>query len=188
MSSKKTETNKLLLIQFGKGNRKAFRKLFELYWEPMFINAKSIVVDENVAQDIVQEVWIKLWQQRDSSDIRNFEAYIFRAVQNGCFKYYRDKKFDRLQLNVIESIQSASEPEITKHYDLEETQQRIRQSLNVLPLRCRQIFELSRMEQYSNEEIALYLGISKRSVENQLSRAIRLVRHNLTLLLFYLIQ
>ena len=84
MSSKKSQTNQLLLAELAKSNRKAFRKLFDLYWEPMFINAKTAIGDESVAKDIVQDIWVRLWQQRVALEIRGFEAYIFRAVQNGC--------------------------------------------------------------------------------------------------------
>ena len=188
MSSKKSQTNQLLLAELAKSNRKAFRKLFDLYWESMFINAKTAIGDESVAKDIVQDIWVRLWQQREALEIRGFEAYIFRAVQNGCFKYFRDKKFDRVRLNVIESSQPINKPDIVKQHDLEETQSLIRQSLNKLPSRCKQIFELSRMEQYSNEEIASQLGISKRSVENQISLAMKSIRASLTTILLFLIS
>ena len=188
MSINKFQTNSLLLKAFQESNKKAFRKLFDLYWEPMIVNAKIIVGDENIAKDLVQDIWIKLWQQREELEIKSFEAYIFKAVQNGCFKYFRNNKFDNLQLDVIESLQPISEPEVNKQHDLEETQGLIGQSLNKLPHRCKEIFELSRFEEFSNDEIALQLGISKRTVENQISLATKYIRHSLAVLLFFLIH
>ncbi|WP_420601487.1 RNA polymerase sigma-70 factor [Flagellimonas sp.] len=179
MSVTEPKTNKLLLTEFKKGNKKAFRKLFELFWEPMFINAKSIVLDEDIAKDIVQDIWLNLWQKRENWDIKNFEAYIFRSVSYGCFKYLRDNKLKTTHLQVIDSLELLSESNVENQHNLDQTRFIIEKSLTELPPRCQQIFRLSRMEAASNEEIAQRLGISKRSVENQMSIALKSIRQNL---------
>lgn len=181
MSMAKLNTNTLLLEEFKKGNQKAFRKLFELFWEPMFVNAKSIVLDEGIAKDIVQDIWLNLWKKRENCEIINFQAYIFKSVNNGCYKYLRDNKFNTIQLQVIDLLEPISDSEIENQHNLDQTKFLIEKSLTGLPPRCQQIFRLSRMEAASNEEIALRLGISKRSVENQMSMALKSIRQNLTL-------
>lgn len=181
MSKEKAYTNELLLSQFRNGNQKAFHKLFELYWESMFLKAQSILGDRDLAKDIVQDIWVELWKSRESKVIVNFEAYIFKSVSYGCFKYFRDNKFNTVQLNVIDSIRFSS-PEIENQYDLEETSIVITNSLKELSPRCQQVFQLSRIENNSNEEIASQLGISKRSVENQVSLALKSIRQNLGVL------
>jgi RNA polymerase sigma-70 factor (family 1) len=180
MSLKKLHTNQLLLREFKKGNQKAFRKLFDLFWGPMFLNARSIVSNADIAKDIVQNIWVDLWQKREHLEIRNFEPYIFRAVNNGCFKHLRDNKFDTIQLEVITSLHLTSKSNVENQHDLEETQIVIEKSLNQMTPRCQQVFRLSRMEEVSNEEISLRLGISKRSVENQISLALKSIKHNLS--------
>ena len=187
MPSKSLDTNKLLLVNLRESNAKAFRKLFDLYWEPMYIKAKTLVANETVAEDIVQDIWVKLWQKRESIEIENFEAYIFKAVKNNCYKHFRDNKFSEAHLQIIETLQIVSEPEIKKQHDLEDTLILLRQSMGELPNRCKKIFELSRIEQYSNEEIASELGISKRAVENQISIAIKSIRHTLGTIFFLLL-
>ncbi|WP_422351165.1 sigma-70 family RNA polymerase sigma factor [Flagellimonas sp.] len=181
MSGTKRKTNKLLLAEFKKGNKKAYRKLFELFWEPMFVSAKSIVQNEDAAKDIVQEVWINLWQKRTNLDIVHFEAYIFRSVKYGCFKYLRDNKLNAVHLQVLESLELSRPAKVENQHNLEQTQFIIEKSLTELSPRCQQIFRLSRMEAASNEEIAKKLGISKRSVENQMSIALKSIRQNLRL-------
>ena len=181
MSAAKPKTNKLLLAEFKKGNKKAFKKLFELFWEPMFINAKSIVLDENAAKDVVQEIWVNLWQKREENTIKNFEAYIFRSVTYGCFKYLRDNKLKTTHLQALEALELPTASEVEKQHSLDQTQFIIEKSLTELSPRCQQIFRLSRMEAASNEEIAKRLGISKRSVENQMSIALKSIRQNLRL-------
>ncbi|MFV0247967.1 MAG: RNA polymerase sigma-70 factor [Tenacibaculum sp.] len=179
MSSKKKPSKQLLLSELHKGNQKAFKKLFELYWEPMFVSAKTILGDQSLAKDIVQDIWIGLWQHREHTEIKNFEAYIFNAVKKRSFKYFRDKKLLPVHLEVIETLQPIAEPDFINEQNLEHTETLIEQSLNKLPKRCKQIFELSRMQHYSNEEIAIRLGVSKRTVENQISLAIKSIRTSL---------
>ncbi|MGX1927782.1 sigma-70 family RNA polymerase sigma factor [Flagellimonas sp. 2504JD4-2] len=181
MSAAKPKTNKLLLAELKKGNKKAFKKLFELFWEPMFTRAKSIVLDENAAKDVVQEIWVNLWQKREENTIKNFEAYIFRSVTYGCFKYLRDNKLKTTHLQAMEALELPTVSEVETQHSLDQTQFIIEKSLTELSPRCQQIFRLSRMEAASNEEIAKRLGISKRSVENQMSIALKSIRQNLRL-------
>ena len=184
MAQKKHNQNKLLLAEFKNGNQKAFRKLFELYWERMLFNANVIVVNEDVAKDIVQNIWVGLWEKRENLEIKNFQAYVFKAVRYGCYNYLRDNKFNAAQLEIIESLQLTAEPTLKNQYDLEKTQINIEKALSELSPRCRQIFQLSRIDNTNNEDIAQRLGISKRSVENQVSIALNYIRQHLMLTRF----
>lgn len=175
---KNFQTNKLLCAHLKNGNQKAFKTLFEQYWEGMFLKANSILRDREVAQDIVQEIWIKLWNQREELEVVNFESYIFQSVSYGCFKYLRDNKFSTSQLQIIDSLPIASS-DVENQHNLEATLKIIDKSLNDLTPRCQQIFRLSRMEDATNEEIALKLGISQRSVENQVSIALKVIKQHL---------
>lgn len=183
MFPNKTHNNDLLLAHFRNGNQKAFKTLFDQYWEVMLVKANSILTDRDVAQDIVQDIWINLWNQRGKLVISNFEAYIFRAVRYGCYKYLRDNKFTTTQLKTIDSLVIESS-NVENQQNLEATQKLIDKSLEELSPRCQQIFTLSRIDDIPNEEIALKLGISKRSVENQVSLALRVIRRHLTSLYF----
>ncbi|WP_281503861.1 RNA polymerase sigma-70 factor [Arenibacter sp. F26102] len=175
---KNFQNNNLLCGHLKNGNQKAFKSLFEQYWEAMFLKANSILRDREVAQDIVQEIWIKLWNQREKLEISNFESYIFRSVSYGCFKYLRDNKFTTSQLQIIDSL-SVSNPDVDNQHNLEATQKVIDKSLEELSPRCQEIFTLSRLEDMPNEEIAGKLGISRRSVENQVSLALKVIRRHL---------
>ncbi|WP_303398835.1 RNA polymerase sigma-70 factor [Zobellia uliginosa] len=179
--SKKSHNNDLLLTCFRSGNQKAFKTLFDRYWEPMFVKANIILQDSAVAQDVVQDIWINLWNKREQLEIKNFESYISRSVRYGCYKYLRDSKFTVVQLQIIDSLPLAT-TDIDNLYNLEATQKVINESLEELPPRCQEIFTLSRIEDVPNEEIAIKLGISKRSVENQVSLALKVIRRHLAAL------
>ncbi|MDO6518106.1 RNA polymerase sigma-70 factor [Zobellia uliginosa] len=171
----------MLLTCFRSGNQKAFKTLFDRYWEPMFVKANIILQDSAVAQDVVQDIWINLWNKREQLEIKNFESYISRSVRYGCYKYLRDSKFTVVQLQIIDSLPLAT-TDIDNLYNLEATQKVINESLEELPPRCQEIFTLSRIEDVPNEEIAIKLGISKRSVENQVSLALKVIRRHLAAL------
>ncbi|WP_400071645.1 RNA polymerase sigma factor [Zobellia russellii] len=182
MIDKKNHSDDLLVTQFKEGNKRAFQALFEKYWEAMFIKANSILGNRAAAEDIIQEVWINLWKHRKKRDIVNFEAYLFKSVSYGCFKYLRDNKFNNTQLKVISSLSLISEAEIEGQHNLAHVQTILDASLNELSPRCQQIFRLSRMEHATNEEIAMRFGISKRSVENQVSLALKVIRQHMATL------
>ncbi len=187
MSEKSSYTNDLLFVQFKKGNGKAFRKLFELYWEPMFIRAKSMVRNEDVAKDIIQDIWKDLWERRETLEIANFKSYTTRAVINASYNYFRANKFSTEHLEIARSINLSIGPETEQAHDLEQTEHIIEKSLTELTPRCQQIFRLSRVEGMPNEKIASILGISKGTVENQISHSLKLIRRNLDLIKFLLL-
>ncbi len=175
---KKLVKSGFLFKQVQNDNERAFEKLFDVYWEQMFTKAKCILLDNDSAKDVVQKVWIDLWQKRKNLEIRNFEAYVSKAVRNNCLKHIRDNKLNTLQLQVIESLKLVVEPEIEKVHNVEAVQLKIEKSLQKLTPRCQQIFRLSRIEKTDNVEIATRLGISKRTVENQIAIALKSLKQD----------
>lgn len=182
MPTQNHNSQKLLINELKKGNEKAFRKLFDMYWEPLFQRANKVIMDENAAKDVVQNVWIDIWLKRETRNYENFKAYIFKAVNNNCYKYFRDNKFDKLQLDIIDSLNFSLKAESNLEHDFEQTNYIVQKSLEELTPRCKQIYTLSRIENTSNDEIASLLGISKRSVENQISTALKTIKKKLALL------
>lgn len=170
------QTNDIYLLaeRVKNSDEKSFNKLFDLLWEPLFTFAQSLIMDEEKSKDIVQDVWIDYWNRRTKIENTNIKAYLFKAVKLRIYNHFRDNNFTTTQLDVIENLPSLSE--IDENHDLENLQQIIASEINKLPERCKEIFSLSKLQGFDNEEIATKLGISKRSVENQLSQALKVVR------------
>lgn len=133
-------------------------------------------MDQSVAQDIVQEVWTDYWRRRAKIDPQYIKPYLFKAVRNSTYKHFRDAKLNDVQLDVLQSISTF--PEIEQRYAAEDLSTTISTIIEGLPARCQEIFKLSKWDGLDNDEIAHQLGISKRSVENQLSVALKKVREN----------
>lgn len=169
----------LLVDGLNKSSTRAYSQLFDLYWQSMFARAFSLVQNEHAAKDIVQEIWIDIWNRRTSLHDKSFEAYLHKAVRNNCYKYFRSNKFNRVQLEVIGLLASAQPPKVEQKHNLTAVQNNIEKAIQDLPKRCQQIFRLSRYKQVPNTQIAEDLGISKRTVENQLSIALKAIRQTI---------
>ncbi|MER3374845.1 MAG: RNA polymerase sigma-70 factor [Allomuricauda sp.] len=172
-----------LAKQIHKSDRKAFNTLFELLWEPMYTYASSLIMDDSVAKDLVQEVWIDYWQRREDLDIQRIRPYLYKAIRYKCYNTLRDTKFNEAQIEAAHSIIVASEVELEE--DLDELSIRINNTISSLPRRCQEVFKLSRINNVNNREIAEKLNISQRSVENQISFALRKLRKDLSIVKFF---
>ena len=93
-----------LHMRIQQGDRLAFQKLFDLLWKPLYIYAQSIVMDEEAAKDLVQEVWIDYWKRCKSIQNIAIDAYLRQAVRYKVYNYLRDRKFNTVQIEVIEDL------------------------------------------------------------------------------------
>ncbi|MEO6346517.1 MAG: RNA polymerase sigma-70 factor [Aquaticitalea sp.] len=173
----KSQTNEELLKQIAVDDIKAFEVLYHRFATRMLGYAITILKDKTACEDIVQNIFIDVWSKRKTNTIDNAEAYLFRAVKFQIFNYFRDSKFsseDLTRLNLVAVSISAS-----KQLEFDELEKAIHQSVSKLPTRCKEIFELSRFQHKSNQEIADALGISMQAVKNQVSKALSAIREQL---------
>lgn len=166
------------------GNHVAFNLLFDLLWEPMYGYATSMVQDNALAQDLVQEIWLDYWNRRESIKVENLKGYLFKAVRYSCYKHLRDTKFNQLQLEVADAL--VFQNDIEKEELEADLINQVNSILSTLPSRCQEIFHMSRINDFSNKEIAQILNISKRTVENQISTVLRKLRRELSIVRTFL--
>lgn len=173
----KTQINTDLTKIYTAIDVKAFEEIYQKYASRMLTYALQILKEKEVCEDIIQNIFIDFWSKRETNTVENLEGYLFRAVKFQIFKYFRDNKFsdaDLTRLNLVEVSVSASK--ILEYQDLELA---IKNSVDQLPSRCKEIFELSRFEHKTNQEIADLLGISLQAVKNQISKALSAIRTDL---------
>lgn len=162
-----------LLIQ--KGDKKAFDYLYLEFWKPLFNYSFNILSDGQMVEDVLQEVFLNIWTRSEESNILNFKSYLFNAVRNQSISKLREVKFSGLQQEIIEGLSSESRT-AEEHQEIEDKLELIAKAAEELPERCRQIFILSRIEYVPITEISQLLNISRRTVENQLTIAMKYVR------------
>ncbi len=174
-----------LFDQIRTGDQKAFELLFSIYFARLNDFAKNVVRDDFISQDIVQEVFVKVWECRNTIESVNLEAYLFRLVRNRCIDYIKHLKVVN---NRIQEIHISSKYEELYRIDFignepyvlieEELKIKIEKTIQGLPDRCREVFILSRMDGLKNKEIAEQLNINIKNVERHLNRAMQSFRKN----------
>lgn len=153
--------------------QRAFEKQFKNLYLPLGMYALRLVNDIDQAEDLVQEAFMKSWSHiEEGREIGDFKSWIYRCVRNECISFLRAKK---------ESAGSEEIPEIGEEaIDTSERDARIWEAVNALPDRCREIFLMSKRDGMTGEEIASELGISIKTVKNQMTKALARLRDALT--------
>lgn len=176
---------KLELLQ--KGSHKAFEWVFDTYYEPLCRYAYSIIRDSNDAQDIVQKVFYKLWDQHEELEIKtSLKSYLYRMVHNESLNQAQQKK-NRSEINYsIVSENGTSHEDVSEFIHSSELQTALTNVIGNLAPKCREAFEMSRLQQKSYAEIAQKMNISVNTVENHISKALRQLRIALNDFLLFL--
>jgi RNA polymerase sigma-70 factor (ECF subfamily) len=164
-----------LLRQVGSGDQKAFAVLFDRHWKRLYYAALHVIDDRDVAEDIVQDCFISLWEKGAHKAIDNVEAYLYQSVKYKCFMHLRSGAISKKHLDRITTL-SAAHNSTEEAIDERELQEVLNHSMATLPEKCRQIFYLSRFESLPNKKIAEQLHISPKTVENQITKALRILR------------
>lgn len=148
--------------------------LFKEYYKRLFGVAYQVVNDESVADDIVQEVFIHIWNKREELNITTtIEGYLVRSTVNRALNYIeKNKRVKRVDIQDHLEFNASHNRAGENNYDQDVFQQLVHASLDNLPPKCKTIFTLSRFENMKNKEIAEHLGVSIKTVENQITIAI----------------
>ena len=161
------------------GLESAFEELFKDYYRPLSVFALRYVPDLELAKEIVQGFFVHLYENRKSIIISNsLESYLYQSVRNRCLNHIEQKKTHKQHLDQYNLRQETSE-EIEEKIQATELEHTIFQIIASLPPQCQRIFNLSRVKGLSNGEIAVQLDISKRTVETQISYALKALRNKL---------
>ncbi len=174
----KSDANNLLQA-IQKGDESAFDTLFRAFYAPLCHYAGSLTDgDMDEAEDVVQQVFVKLWEQRAVFDVQwSVKAYLYKMVYNRCLNRLRDNRIrEQYKKHNADQLERGHEQQPGGETELGE---RIQKALLTLPTECRRVFELSRFEELKYREIADLLGISIKTVETQMGKALRLMRSEL---------
>lgn len=153
--------------------------VFKTHFRQLFAYAYTMVSDEMTAEEMVQNVFCKLWKNRDNLEIgTSMNAYLYRSVHNECLNHLKHEKV-KAAYQVYAAKQMDHSNNAHEHIRLKELQQRLDRALKDLPEQCRTIFQMSRFEDLKYAEIAHQLGLSVKTVENQMGKALKLLRGQL---------
>ena len=168
-----------LLGEFKSGNPRAFDKIFNNHYQNMCRFAYSIVHDEDTAHSLVQQVFVNLWENRESSGhIESLIPYLTTMVRNLCINFVKREKRN-VNLDELPPEARSNNTTGSEYFFLEFEEQFIN-ALSLLPERCKLAFEMSRFDNLTNKEIALKMDITAKGVEALIGRALKSLRISLS--------
>ena len=152
--------------------------IFKKYWSSLFMVAYNVFQDKEACEDIVQEVFLKIWEKRKDLEIKtSLKAYLYACVK---YEVYRQLKKDQSKQSIdkelINTLEGYSAIDNIEYKQLVEN---VSFAVNSLPPKCREIYQLSRNESLSHKDIASRMNISTKTVENHITKALRHLKLNL---------
>jgi len=153
-----------------------FEEMYKEHYKMLRRASENIIGDSDAAHDVVQEVFVKIWNRRGEIDgIINQKAYLYKSVVNSSITYLETQRANTSITDLKLESSGTAESDIM----LKELQSRVQEALNALPPKCRAIFVLSRNEGLKNREIAEVLNLSIKTVENQMGIALKKLKEDL---------
>jgi len=154
----------------------AFEQLFKAHYKALHIYVNTMIRDEEMAEEIVQNRFMKFWENRELLNIEtSIKAYLYKCVHNDTLNFLKHEKVKTRYQNYALYSSQDSEP-ASHRIELNELESRVHGAMEDLPEQCRLIFHMSRFEELKYREIAEHLGLSIKTVESQMGKALRILR------------
>lgn len=162
------------------GDLTAFEMLFRTYYQPLCNYAFTFVQDRDEAEEIVQSTFLNIWEKRENLSIHTgVKPYLYAMVRNACLNVLKHEKIKQQHVTMELAVAERSTDSVARTVMASELETKIYQAMDRLPEQCRLIFKLSRFEELKYAEIAEQLSISVKTVENQMGKALRIMREQL---------
>ena len=158
----------------------ALSAIYKKYWQPLYVSAYHIIKDKQICEDVIQELFIKLWNNRHAIEITvSLKAYLYASIR---YEVYRQIRTGAVRGEIYDDlIDRIYTPAVYGNIEHKELIAQIGSVISKLPEKCREVYKLSREENLSHKQIAAQLNISTKTVENHLTKALRQLRTSLSI-------
>ncbi|MBB2144861.1 RNA polymerase sigma-70 factor [Pedobacter sp. LMG 31464] len=179
MQSYNTFSDDKLLDLLKSGDEAAFNEIYKRNWAYLYDSACRVLGDQDAAKDILQEIFVWFWNHREQINTKTIQGYLYVAVKYKVANYIRNGKvkesfYTRVKAANIGAVFNDTSIEVNELIKF------INEFTNDLSPRCKEVFQLSRFENLSHKEIAIKLGISEKTIENQITLALNKLRKKLS--------
>ncbi len=171
------EKEHILFSEIRNGNEASFTKAFDLYYSRLCFFADKILCDFDLSRSVVQQVFVDLWIKRDKLMVNSLQSYLYHSVHNSALDVLKHQKVESRYLASIEPTEASELHDLMEEAELAD---RINRAIQNLPEKCREIFMMCRFEELKYAEIAARLNISVKTVEMQISIALKKLRKELS--------
>lgn len=170
-------TDHTLLIRMAAGEEEAFNQLFNIYWDKVYSTALVLTKSNQVAEDIAQEVFLRMWQNRHKTDIiDNLEAFLFITARNLIYNKLSRSKLEEAYTIYLQHHLTVSDPDTETQTEFRQLKTILEAGMQQLPPQQQKAFRLSRENGLSHEEISRQMGVSRATVKDYIVRAIAFLR------------
>lgn len=170
-------TEKELIQGLQNGEEVAFEAIFKSYYTMLCNFAYSFLGDKDESEEVVQSTFLTIWEKHDSIDIQvSLKSYLYRSVNNSCLNKIKHNKVKAVHRERALGDEQVFNEDASENLISDELQHQIDIAINALPPKCAEVFRLSRFESLSYAEIAEQMGISIKTVENQMIKALKTLR------------
>lgn len=159
------------------GNEHIFEEIFRKYYQSLCNYANSILKEMDEAEEVVQNLFLSIWEKRNDLEINiSLKSYLYRAVHNHCLNRIKHLKVREEYQQYAVNFYDASYESVSQTVMKNELETKIEEAIKKLPEQCRLIFRMSRFEELKYHEIAEQLELSPKTVENQIGKALKILR------------
>ena len=171
------EKDHILFEDIKNGNEKVFNQAFECYYSCLCFYTDKIIRDFDLSRSIVQQVFVDLWIKREKLQVESLKSYLFQSVRNASLDVLKHKKAELKYLSTLQKTESDQFSDLMEEAELAD---KINKAIQKLPDKCREVFIMCRFEELKYAEIASRLNISVKTVEMQVSIALKKLRKELS--------
>lgn len=180
MSDFDSNTDAILLQRLREGDKQALTELYNSCWQPLFISSYNVLKNKEVCEDIIQDVFMNIWNNRAKLEINiSLKGYFYACARYQVFSQFRKNK-DKINVEFLDDLdkrfQYATPETEIMHKELV---QQVNGIIDTLPEKCKLVYKLSREEQLSHKEIAIRLDITTKTVENHITKALHTIRFSI---------
>ncbi len=180
MYSNFANDDRCLIRELRKGDKEAFELIFNKYKEKLYFFALGYLHSSSEAEEVIQQVFVSLWENRSILiEVFTLKDYLYKAVINKVYNYFKHQIVRQKYQNHMITQESLEDDHSQQSIYFNDLKGNLDTLIETLPARQQQIFKLSQVEGLSHNEIAARLGLSVRSVENQIYRALKFIKENL---------
>lgn len=173
-------TDSHIVLRLKQGDNQAFAQVFNMYGENMVRYAVTLLKDQDDAEDIIQQLFVQLWTKRENLEVTtSLKSYLYRSVHNSCLNKIKQTGVRERYASEVQKIEPAMAAAASQLMERKEIARAIEEAMNELPEQCRKVFRMSRFDQLKYQQIADALGISVKTVENQMGKALKHMRSKL---------
>ena len=178
MAEKVAISDVQLIDWLKSGDESALTAIYKKYWQQLFLSAYNVLKDKQACEDVIQELFIKIWNSRDNIEIVvSLKAYLYASIR---YEVYRQIRVGVATSDVFDALANRlKSPATHENLEYKELVSQVNSVVETLPEKCREVYKLSREEYLTHKQIASRLNISTKTVENHLTKALKQLRTSL---------